>query len=54
MKSRERRSKALWDANPDQTVGSSGTEKDFYSLLTDGLLMSVPFYGPLRNNLKII
>ena len=42
-KSRERRSTNFRDANPGSTVGSSGTEKVFVSLLTDGLLMSVPF-----------
>jgi len=45
---RRRKEKAIakWDATPDRTVGSSGTEKDFVSLLTDGLLMSVPFPPP--------
>ena len=34
-----------WDASPTKTVGSFGTEKDSFFLLTDGLLMSVPFLG---------
>jgi len=46
-KSRERRSTNFRDANPGSTVGSSGTEKVFVSLLTDGLLMSVPLRGGL-------
>ena len=33
-----------WDASPTKTVGSFGTEKDSFFLLTDGLLMSVPFF----------
>ena len=35
-----------WDASPTKTVGSFGTEKDSFFLLTDGLLMSVPFIVP--------